>query len=78
MTLDYLFILTYFLFASISKQFEFVDVVCMLLSSPWSCQPLPHFHFLQLVCFHIFTHMHNAILGHLGQRTVLSQAAGLK
>lgn len=66
------------LLAGISVEFKFTEVVGVLLSSPGSSHPLVHVQLLQLFRLHFFPHTYEAILGHLGQRTVLPEAARLE
>lgn len=71
-------ILTKLLLAGVSVEFQFAEVVGVLLSSPGSSHPLIHVQLLQLFWLHFFPHTHEAIPGHLGQRTVLPEAARLE
>lgn len=63
--------LTKMLFAGISVEFQFVEVVSVLLSRPGSSAQLVRVQLLQLFWIHFFPHTNETILGHLGQRAML-------
>lgn len=70
--------LTKMLFAGISVEFQFVEVVSVLLSRPGSSAQLIRVQLLQLFWIHFFPHTNETILGHLGQRVMLPKAACLE
>lgn len=69
---------TELLLAGVSVKFQLVEVVSVLLSRPRSSTQLVHVHLLQFFWLHLFPNTYETILGHFGERTVLSQAAGLE